>query len=144
MTERSAAPATPAAPDASAAPTTPAAPGTSPRPDISAALISVRFFAAAAEAAGAEELRLPVPADGVAVVDLLADLPRLVQDHRSAADSTAGSSAGSPQADGASAPSLDRVCARSSFLVNGVRARAESARLHPGDQLDVLPPFAGG
>ena len=123
--------------------------------ETSAALIHVRFFAAAAEAAGAEELRLQVPAEGVAVVDLLADLPRLVRAQQSSAtspaESPAGTSDGTPAGnsddtddDGASAPSLERVCARSSFLVNGVRARVETARIHPGDQLDVLPPFAGG
>lgn len=117
-----------------------AAPEASPRPEIPGAPITVRFFAAAAEAAGAEELRLPVPAEGVAVVDFLTELPRMVRERGSAADG----SAGGPDDDDASSPSLERVCARSSFLVNGVRARAEGARLHPGDQLDVLPPFAGG
>ncbi|MCH8564663.1 MoaD/ThiS family protein [Nesterenkonia sp. LB17] len=100
---------------------------------MSAAPISVRFFAAAAEAAGVEELRLPVPAEGVAVVDLLTELPRLVREQLSTTTN-----------DGAAVSGLERVCARSSFLVNGVRARSETARLHPGDQLDVLPPFAGG
>lgn len=101
--------------------------------------ITVRFFAAAAEAAGAEQLQLEVPTQGVGVVDLLADLPRLVrlvqQQHPSPERSAR---------DDAASPSLERVCARSSFLINGVRARAETSRVHPGDQLDVLPPFAGG
>lgn len=110
--------------------------------------ITVRFFAAAAEAAGAEQLQLPLPtpapAEGVSLVDLLADLPQLVREQTfapTAADDDAESTSDSAPS---AAPSLDRVCARSSFLVNGVRARAESTRLQPGDQLDVLPPFAGG
>jgi molybdopterin synthase sulfur carrier subunit len=107
-------------------------------PETSTAEISVRFFAAAAEAAGAEELHLQVPADGVAVVALLTDLPRLVREQQSAAAHRE-----EPQGDD-DAASLERVCARSSFLINGVRTRAETAWLRPGDQLDVLPPFAGG
>ncbi|MCH8570284.1 MoaD/ThiS family protein [Nesterenkonia sp. AY15] len=110
--------------------------------------MSVRFFAAAAEAAGVEELRLPVPAEGVAVVDLLTELPRLVREQLSTTaggDDPAGDHDHDRNTnDGAAVPGLERVCARSSFLVNGVRARSETARLHPGDQLDVLPPFAGG
>lgn len=109
----------------------------------SPAMISIRFFAAAAEAAGAEELHLPAAAEGIAVVDLLADLPRLARAQQSATPSTTDSRGGNHQG-GAAAPSLERVCARSSFLVNGVRADAQTARLRPGDQLDVLPPFAGG
>ncbi|GAA1158257.1 MoaD/ThiS family protein [Nesterenkonia sandarakina] len=109
-------------------------PATSPA--ASPTSISVRFFAAAAEAAGAEQLQLEVPAQGVGVVDLLADLPRLVRQQRPLPQH--------PAHDDAASPSLERVCARSSFLVNGVRARPETTRVHPGDQLDVLPPFAGG
>ncbi|MBO0595004.1 MoaD/ThiS family protein [Nesterenkonia sp. E16_7] len=98
--------------------------------------IHVRFFAAAAEAAGAQELRLPVPAEGIAVLELLADLPRMVREQGASTDAGAGSDA--------TAPSLEKVCARSSVLINGVRARTETSRVRPGDQLDVLPPFAGG
>lgn len=111
--------------------------------------VTVRFYAAAAEAAGAEQLHLPLPADGIAVVDFLADLPQAVEQQQGFSSDDDAASA--PSADGSQsgrgqsgAPSLQRVCARSSFLVNGVRARAETARLQPGDQLDVLPPFAGG
>ncbi|EXF25743.1 molybdopterin converting factor [Nesterenkonia sp. AN1] len=132
-------------------------------PEISAAPtpapIHVRFFAAAAEAAGAQELRLPVPAEGIAVMELLADLPRMVREQGSspgpAADSAAGDADRNPDErperhsdhnsdDGAATLSLERVCARSSVLINGVRARTETSRVRPGDQLDVLPPFAGG
>lgn len=109
--------------------------------------VSVRFFAAAAEAAGTEQLRLPVPAGGVAVVDLLAELPRLVRAQQPTADATEDSHDTTEDRHddaGVMSASLEQVCARSSFLVNGVRAQPETARLHPGDQLDVLPPFAGG
>lgn len=109
--------------------------------------ITVRFFAAAAEAAGAEQLQIPLPtplpAAGISLAELIADLPQLVRQQtleHTADDDGAPASDTSPSA----APSLDRVCARSSFLVNGVRARAESTQVQPGDQLDVLPPFAGG
>ncbi|WP_255727126.1 MULTISPECIES: MoaD/ThiS family protein [unclassified Nesterenkonia] len=142
MTETSPATASPA-PDTSAAPVPTSAPSAAP---MTGAPISVRFFAAAAEAAGVEELRLPVPAEGVAVVDLLTELPRLVREQLSTTaggDDPAGDHDRNTN-DGAAVPGLERVCARSSFLVNGVRARSETARLHPGDQLDVLPPFAGG
>ncbi len=105
--------------------------------------ITVRFYAGAAEAAGAEELRLPLPGPresaepgdpaGPQPLDaFLTTLPDLVR-------SAAG--AGRPAS---SAPSLERVCSRSSFLVNGVRAARGSGTLSPGDQLDILPPFAGG
>ena len=126
---------------ASGAPSTPA-PSTpaSSEPDPAApAAVRVRFFAAAAEAAGVEELRLLVPTKGIAVGNLLADLPRLVREQQSTAP------AGEDQDDaGAASPSLERVCARSSFLANGIRAQPETVRLDPGDQLDVLAPFAGG
>lgn len=109
--------------------------------------ITVRFFAAAAEAAGAEQLQIPLPtplpAAGIALAELIADLPQLVRRQtaeHTADDDGAPTTVTSPSA----APSLDRVCARSSFLVNGVRARAERTQVQPGDQLDVLPPFAGG
>ncbi|WP_432542158.1 MoaD/ThiS family protein [Kineococcus sp. SYSU DK002] len=79
--------------------------------------LSVRYFAGAAEAAGreAEEVALG-PASTLG--DLVAAL-------------------------GARGPALARVLAASSFLLDGVSARAED-RLEPGATLDVLPPFAGG
>lgn len=117
---------------------TSAAPTHAPTPAPTPAQINVRFFAAAAEAAGAQELRLPVPTEGIVVVELLAELPRMVREQGPSAGNDAGSGADSD------APSLERVCARSSVLINGVRARTETSRVRPGDQLDVLPPFAGG
>lgn len=82
--------------------------------------VTVRFYAGAAEAAGAEERQLPLNEDQ-GLDEFLTRLPELIE-----------------------APSLERVCSRSSFLVNGVRTKRESGVLSPGDQLDVLPPFAGG
>ncbi len=40
-------------------------------------------------------------------------------------------------------PELTRVCAASSYLVDGEQAH-EGAVLHEGAVVDVLPPFAGG
>lgn len=82
--------------------------------------VTVRFYAGAAEAAGAEERQLPLSGKQ-GLDEFLARLPELI-----------------------GTPSLERVCSRSSFLVNGVRTKRESGALSPGDQLDVLPPFAGG
>lgn len=79
--------------------------------------LGVRWFAGAAAAAGREEERVPLPDGGT-----LGDLVRVL---------------------GARGPALARVLAASSFLVDGVAARAED-RLAPGTTLDVLPPFAGG
>ncbi|MGR2752704.1 MoaD/ThiS family protein [Agromyces arachidis] len=79
--------------------------------------VAVRYFAAAAEAAGTDEERIEVAADATA--GALRDL--LVERY------------GAPMA---------RVLEHGSFLVDGVVRRDPSARL--GDLVDVLPPFAGG
>jgi sulfur-carrier protein len=39
---------------------------------------------------------------------------------------------------------LATVLSRCSYLCDGVAVRDETAALHPGNTLDVLPPFAGG
>jgi molybdopterin synthase sulfur carrier subunit len=44
----------------------------------------------------------------------------------------------------AGTPSLERILARSSFLLNEVAVRDRSTVLADGDVVDVLPPFAGG
>lgn len=82
--------------------------------------VRVRYFAAAAEAAGttAEEVSLPA---GAAAADLVAELAA------------------------AHAPGLERVLSISSLLIDGV-VRADRT-LPLGDgllEVDVLPPFAGG
>ncbi|MBY6382489.1 MoaD/ThiS family protein [Rhodococcus erythropolis] len=77
-------------------------------------LIRVRFFAAAKAEYGAEETTLSIPSE-CTVDDALA-LAGLED---------------------------SAVIRRSSFLVNGI-ASERSSELRNGDELDVLPPFAGG
>jgi molybdopterin converting factor small subunit len=75
----------------------------------------VRYFAAAAEAAGREEETLPaVPTVGELRSVLLARY----------------------------GDAMARVLASGSFLVDGVVSRDDSRAL--GSRVDVLPPFAGG
>ena len=81
--------------------------------------VTLRYFAGAAAAAGAEEERVRLPV-GSTVADALRD----AGDRRGAA--------------------LARVIAASSVLVDGVHQRAGAAGLTDGVTLDVLPPFAGG
>ncbi|WP_417220785.1 MoaD/ThiS family protein [Arthrobacter sp.] len=90
--------------------------------------MKVRFFAAAAAAAGTTEVDVPLAAighDGGTLAALLAHLPRVVPG-------------------GTSGPPLDRVVSRSSFLINETAARDRSRRLAEQDVIDILPPFAGG
>jgi molybdopterin converting factor small subunit len=79
------------------------------------ATVTVRYFAAAAEAAGVEEETLP----SVGTVGELRSL--LVERYGDA---------------------MAKVLASGSFLVDGVVSR-DDARA-PGARVDVLPPFAGG
>ena len=81
--------------------------------------VTLRYFAAATEAAGRPEERLDLPA-GTTLAALREQL----------------SGRGLEMA---------RVIGVSSFLVNAVSAPADSlAPLADGDRVDVLPPFAGG
>lgn len=80
--------------------------------------VLVRYFAAAAEAAGLEEERLEL-GGASPTVGALRDL--LVARY---------------------GPAMARVVANGSFLVDGVVRRDPAATL--GAQVDVLPPFAGG
>jgi len=82
------------------------------------ASVTVRYFAAAAEAAGVEEETL-ASADAGTTVGELRDL--LVDRY---------------------GPAMARVVANGSFLVDGVVRRDGAAPL--GASVDVLPPFAGG
>lgn len=83
--------------------------------DTSSASVSVRYFAAAAEAAGRESEVL----DGIVTVgQLKAAIVSLYGD------------------------AMARVVASGSFLVDGVVSRDDSREL--GTRVDVLPPFAGG
>lgn len=83
-----------------------------------AASVTVRYFAAAAEAAGVEEETLPAGEVGTTVGELRALLV------------------------GRYGAAMARVVANGSFLVDGVVRRDGAAPL--GAQVDVLPPFAGG
>ncbi|MDO4242304.1 MAG: MoaD/ThiS family protein [Actinomyces sp.] len=80
--------------------------------------VDLRYFAAAADAAGqsSESLELPV---GTTLADLRTRL------HSRGAE-------------------MERVVRVSSFLVNAVVASDDSVVLGEGDRVDVLPPFAGG
>lgn len=76
----------------------------------------VRYFAAAAEAAGTETESLAATTAG--------ELRQaMVQRH---------------------GPGLERVLARCALLVDGVRADAEDTPVDDDALVDVLPPFAGG
>jgi molybdopterin converting factor small subunit len=77
--------------------------------------VLVRYFAAAAEAAGREEEQLPAVAT---VGELKLELLSRYGD------------------------AMARVLASGSFLVDGVVSRDDMRRL--GARVDVLPPFAGG
>ncbi len=80
-------------------------------------LVTVRYFAAAAEASGLEEERLELP-DGTTIGAL--------HELLSARYGTA----------------MDRVLKSGSFLVDGTVRRDPA---HPvGGAVDILPPFAGG
>ncbi|AGM27484.1 Putative molybdenum cofactor biosynthesis protein D2 (MoaD2) / thiamineS [Mycobacteroides abscessus] len=82
------------------------------------ASITVRYFAAAAAAAGLQEETVDLPAG--ASFD---DLTRLLASR---------------------GPELERVLARCSFLHDGMAVRDRSQRPTSGAVVDVLPPFAGG
>lgn len=78
--------------------------------------VTVRYFAAAAEAAGVES--------EVLVATTVGEL-------RTAMTAAHG-------------PDLGRVLTRCSLLAAGTRVADETALLAPGVTVDVLPPFAGG
>ena len=83
--------------------------------------VTLRFFAAARAAAGADSETITMRAGGT-VAELVDDL--------------AGRN-----------PRLSTVLSRCSYLCDGVAVRGESATVRPlytGQTIDVLPPFAGG
>ncbi|WP_162321243.1 MoaD/ThiS family protein [Nesterenkonia haasae] len=94
-------------------------------------VVTVRLYAAAAEAAGTHQLNLRLAESPVPLQQLIDQLNHTVL-------------ASAPDPDRSSAPSLERVCAQSSFLVNGTRAPLSRGQVAVGDVVDVLPPFAGG
>ncbi|MGV1088409.1 MAG: MoaD/ThiS family protein [Mycobacterium sp.] len=80
--------------------------------------VTVRFFAAAQAAAGAETAVLTL-GPGATVADAIAEL--------------------CGQSD-----KMALVLQKCSFLSDGVAVRDRATVLHPHQTLDVLPPFAGG
>ena len=89
--------------------------------------VTVRFYAAAAEAAGTKEISVPLGTESVTLNEFLESLPK--------------SAPGTVDSGGRS---LSGVCGYSSFLINSVQASPSQAHLTAGDTLDILPPFAGG
>ncbi|MEN8581393.1 MoaD/ThiS family protein [Burkholderia sp. RS01] len=88
--------------------------------------MNVRYFAAARAAAGVDEERFELP-PGSTVEALLA--------------AVLGVERPVPPA---GTPPLDRILARSSFLLNEIAVRDRTVVLSDDDVIDVLPPFAGG
>lgn len=80
--------------------------------------VTVRYFAAARAAAGAESEAVTLR-PGTTVAELVAGLA-LRDTH------------------------LAAVLNRCSYLREGIAVRDETQALSPGDTVDVLPPFAGG
>lgn len=88
--------------------------------------MNVRYFAAARAAAGTDEEQFDL-AGGATVANLLAAILAVERP-----EPPAGT------------PPLARILSRSSFLLNEVAVRNQSATLAADDVVDVLPPFAGG
>lgn len=86
--------------------------------DTTGVAVTVRYFAAARAAAGAESETVIVP-DGAGV----AGLAEALADRNER---------------------LATVLGRCSFLRDGIAVRDPAAALRPGETIDVLPPFAGG
>ncbi len=80
--------------------------------------VTVRYFAAARAAAGADSETV-VLRPGTTVAELVERLA--VRGSR-----------------------LATVLSRCSYLCDGIAVRDETTVLHPGNTIDVLPPFAGG
>ncbi len=80
--------------------------------------LTVRYFAAARAAAGAETENVRVE-PGTTVAELVETLA-------------------------ARGPELARLLRRCSFLRDGIAVRDEAIKLSDGQTIDVLPPFAGG
>ncbi|MDY7543499.1 MoaD/ThiS family protein [Cryobacterium breve] len=79
-------------------------------------MAGIRFFAAAAEAAGSETTTVDVASIG--------DLRMILSDRHGA--------------------EFAKILSRCSLLVNGIRAADDAVPLAGTDTVDVLPPFAGG
>ena len=94
------------------------------QPERRAVAVRVRYFAGAREAAGVAE-------ETVQVAPALPNGAVLASDVVDAVLSSHGRR-------------LAQVVAACSFLLNGVAVRDRGAEVAEGDELDVLPPFAGG
>jgi molybdopterin converting factor small subunit len=80
--------------------------------------VTIRFFAAARAAVGADELVLTLPA-GATIADAIRELC-------------------------CRSDNLALVLQKCTYLRDGVAVRDHTGRLGPDQTLDVLPPFAGG
>lgn len=80
--------------------------------------VTVRYFAAARAAAGADSETVTL-SEGATVAELVEAL-------------------------GGRGSQLAGVLSRCSYLCDGVAVRDETSPLRPGNTIDVLPPFAGG
>jgi sulfur-carrier protein len=97
------------------------------------AIVTMRYWAAAKDAAGVAEQELSADTLAAALTAAAASSP------------PSGSTRGT--ASGSGSGRLAAVLARSSFLVDGSpvgRRAAESVLLADGNVIEVLPPFAGG
>jgi molybdopterin synthase sulfur carrier subunit len=113
----------------------------------------IRYFGAAQAAAGIEEETLELP-DGTTLEALLREVvarhrPAESQERVLAAAASGAGAAGRGTAPTvapgrSSAPSMESVIARSSFLRNEVAWKDRQAPLKATDVIDILPPFAGG
>ncbi|MGI0068510.1 MAG: MoaD/ThiS family protein [Thermoplasmata archaeon] len=79
----------------------------------------VLLFATAREAVGTPQLEWPVPDEGLAISELVA---ALIQRY----------------------PRLGPVSAHSRFLINSECVRGVRAKVRPGDELAIHPPYSGG
>jgi sulfur-carrier protein len=95
-----------------------ASPATQVPDEPSAIQVTVRYFAAARAAAGADSETVTLR-PGTTVAELVESLAGRSKD-------------------------LAKVLSRSSYLRDGIAVRDETIALCPGDTIDVLPPFAGG
>ncbi|MGL3807921.1 MoaD/ThiS family protein [Paeniglutamicibacter sp. R2-26] len=101
----------------------------------------IRYFAAAAQAAGTHEEHLDLDELSAGTAGGGATLGQVL-DTLSAREPLAAPATGDVLV--RRTASLGTVLARCSFLVNGVSTQARDSVLKQTDELDVLPPFAGG
>lgn len=101
------------------------------------AIVTLRYWAAAKEAAGISEETV--------TADTLAEVLAAARGRAGQAES--GPGAGQPDDADGQGPRLRAILARSSFLIDGVpvgRRAPEAVVLSDAAVIEVLPPFAGG